>query len=293
MKYSLQRFVRNIIYLARCNLKEIYKDSKSYPNSRCNFVAKICDELKNDFDILQPPRVKTPFDTMQELLNTNKSIIRFGDGEYIIMEGGGIPFQKYDRDLGEKLRTIIMSNHNNLMLGIGYEYFHTPIHCRKSVRDFVYTWGVDNYDIIIKYVQRLKEYGSTSISQVYAAYERYDFEQYYMMFKQLILSKKIVIVCGDRVFANIEHNILDGANVQYIYGPAKDAYGELEQLRQEICKRDKDELLLFALGPAGKVLAYEMFLKGYRVLDVGHIFKDYDFYMRGLVVTEDFFAPDV
>lgn len=90
MKYSLKRFLQNIIYLARYNLKDINNNSLAYMKHRINFAAKLRNEIKNDFDILKPPRVKSVADTMNELVNTNKSIIRFGDGEYIIMGGGGV-----------------------------------------------------------------------------------------------------------------------------------------------------------------------------------------------------------
>lgn len=100
MKYSLRRFLQNIIYLARYNLKDLNNQSLYRPEPvvnvqhRINFATKLRNEIKNDFDILKPPRVKSAADTMKELVNTNKSIIRFGDGEYIIMGGGGYSFPR-------------------------------------------------------------------------------------------------------------------------------------------------------------------------------------------------------
>lgn len=104
-----------------------------------------------------------------------------------------------------------------------------------------------------------------------------------------------MLICGDKVL-NVKYNILENSDVNYIYGPTLHAYNDIERLRIELKEKAKDETLLFAIGPAGKVLAYEMFLKGYRVLDIGHAIKDYDTYMRGINMTEenikDFFAPD-
>ena len=98
------------------------------------------------------------------------------------------------------------------------------------------------------------------------------------------------------MLSNIKYNILEDSDVEYIYGPTKHAYSDIDRLRLELNSKAKDETLLFAIGPAGKVLAYEMYLKGYRVLDIGHIIKDYDTYMCGTSMTEDaikdFFAPD-
>ena len=39
-------------------------------------------------------------------------------------------------------------------------------------------------------------------------------------------------------------------------------------------------LILISLGPAGKVLAYDLFKRGYHVLDIGHIDNDYEWYLH-------------
>lgn len=63
-----------------------------------------------------------------------------------------------------------------------------------------------------------------------------------------------------------------------IYGATKHAYAVVGAIKEEILKFNKDWLLIFALAPAGKVLGYEMFKLGYRVLDIRHSIKDYDAY---------------
>ena len=46
-------------------------------------------------------------------------------------------------------------------------------------------------------------------------------------------------------------------------------------------KIGKDKLILLSLGPAAKVLAYDLFLAGYRVVDVGHVDMEYEMFLRG------------
>ncbi|MDD7296890.1 GT-D fold domain-containing glycosyltransferase [Helicobacter bilis] len=299
MKYSLKRFLQNIIYLARYNLKDINNNSLVYMKHRINFAAKLRNEIKNDFDILKPPRVKSAADTMKELVNTNKSIIRFGDGEYIIM-GGGIPFQEYNKELADKLSEIILSDYDNLLIGLSGGHFHSPSPDANNIAlEYDYSWVVENYNLIMKRTIPGKEYACSGISQVYAwdSNRKEETQKHYDMFKQIFSNKKIMLVCGDKILVNIKFNILEGSQVEYIYGPTKHAYRDIDRLRKELDdKVSGDEVLLFALGPAGKVLAYEMFLKGFRVLDIGHTIKDYDTYMRGVEMTDetikDFFAPD-
>lgn len=138
MRYSLKIFINNIRYLARYNLKEIDSKIQSFPNLS-NFADLLPNEIKNDFDKIQPPIVKTSFETLQILLETQKSFIRFGDGEYILMNGGSIGFQKYDENLARDLEAIITSEDKNLLIGLGYGYFHIPTKQWRSPW-FKYTW---------------------------------------------------------------------------------------------------------------------------------------------------------
>jgi hypothetical protein len=63
-------------------------------------------------------------------------------------------------------------------------------------------------------------------------------------------------------------------------GPAENAYARLADIRQEALKISKDKLILLALGPAAKVLAYDLFMAGYRVIDIGHVDMEYEMYVR-------------
>lgn len=54
---------------------------------------------------------------------------------------------------------------------------------------------------------------------------------------------------------------------------------------------------MFALGPVSKLLVYDLKELGYLAWDVGHIFKDYDSYMKKTPKNENsikrFYAPDI
>lgn len=298
MKYSLKTFVRNIRYLARYNLKEMDNKLSSLlptPTYFLHLADMLRDEIKNDFDKITPPIVKDSFETLEILLQSQKSFIRFGDGEYDIMEGKSIPFQEYDKHLAQTLQEAITSQDENLLIGLGYAYFHLP--CNNRVPEFKYTWLTDNYHTIKKYLVPHKEYGATEMSQVYAGYKDYDFERHYALLKQLFVDKKIVVICGDKVLANVQYSIFEGVKeISYIYGATKHAYKGIAALKEQILHFSKDYVLIFALGPAGKALGYEMFKLGYRVLDIGHSIKDYDAYKRNVKMdlqgVAQFFAPD-
>ena len=62
--------------------------------------------------------------TLNEIIQHNKSISRFSDGEFFIISGGGIRFQEKNKTLSKRLRKIIKNNNNNknLLVGIDFPY---------------------------------------------------------------------------------------------------------------------------------------------------------------------------
>ena len=183
------------------------------------------------------------------------------------------------------------------MIGINYEYFHTAIHCHESVRKFIHTWVSSHYDSILKYINFDRQYVSAAVFQPYVYYKHYDFETHYKLVTSFFHNKSITLICGDKILKDIQYFIFEQVKeVTYLYGPTKHAYSNFEHLKSLIQKRPKNEILVFALGPAGKALAYEGFKMGYRVLDIGHAIKDYDYYKKQIQLNEqsirDFSKPD-
>ena len=52
-------------------------------------------------------------ETLNELIDNKKSIARFGDGEFGIIFGNNIGFQKFDKKLKKKLLSVLNSNYFN------------------------------------------------------------------------------------------------------------------------------------------------------------------------------------
>ncbi len=247
-------------------------------------------KTKYHWNDIKVPQIKNNEETIQELINSNKSLIRFGDGEFSLMEGIKIVFQDVNQKLVDYLKEIFAFNHENLLIGIFEPYYDFPINLNKMSKRFVLNWLPKWHYIAEKYYNMSKVYYSTHISQAYPVFQEYDFDRHYNNLKMIWDDKAITIICGDRVFNNIEYNIFENAkDVQYIYGPTSNAFDKFDDLMQELDKIDRSRMLIFAIGPCGKALAYEMFKKGYRVLDLGHLVKDYDFYRKLLEMTKEEF----
>lgn len=290
---SIKRLIKNLRYLSKYNLK----DFNTVISNIDNITQRIKHETKAEWDEIVVPKIRDNFSTLYELVNTEKSFIRIGDGEFTLIDGRDIPFQRYDEKLKAKLTEIIKSNYSGLLVGLVWEYYHHIKDTRDFPKQALYTSLPNMYKIAAKTIDSQKVYYSAAISQVYATYKNYDFDKHFSLMRQIWNDRSVTVITGDRVFNDINYNILDNAKkVDYIYGPTMHAYKEFDSLKERIMRVDKDNILIFALGPCGKALAYDLYKSGYRVLDLGHTIKDYNEYKNGTIMSNKqivkFFKPD-
>ena len=100
-KFSFLLFLKNLKYMGRCNLKSLSKfENKTYTtitqmnDALDNLVYEVPSLIDRSQTIFKP-KIKNFEETLDELVKTNKSIIRFGDGEISIIEGEDAIYQKY------------------------------------------------------------------------------------------------------------------------------------------------------------------------------------------------------
>lgn len=69
----------------------------------------------------------------------------------------------------------------------------------------------------------------------------------------------------------------EAKSVRRILGPEVDAYGRVEEIYRR-AKSETCDILLIALGPAAKILAYKLTMEGFICIDVGHLDIEYEWY---------------
>ena len=94
--------------------------------------------------------------------------------------------------------------------------------------------------------------------------------------------RDIVFVEGDKTRTGYGNDLFDNAkSIKRILCPTFNAYAKYNEILAYSKRVDKDCLILMVLGPAGKVLAYDLVQEGYQVVDIGQIDMDYDWYLAG------------
>lgn len=95
-------------YRITLNLFKIFK-IKITKNKKTDDFYKNANKIY-ETTASKKPKVLSCTETLDELVNSNKSICRYGDGEFNIIFGESIPFQKYDVNLQKRLKDILISN---------------------------------------------------------------------------------------------------------------------------------------------------------------------------------------
>lgn len=87
------------------------------------------------------PKIMSEKETIDEIVLNKKSIARFGDGEFALMFGySRWRFQKADHRLAERLREVITSHDNNILIGLINFYgslSHRSVEDALTIRSYI------------------------------------------------------------------------------------------------------------------------------------------------------------
>ena len=217
-----------------------------------------------------------------EKMQEGNSIIRFGDGEFALLDDCNIQnYQESNQQLKIGLEEVIDSTDEGLLICLpdtinnlkAYKFNSKIIWLSKIGR---------NYKQYLKYFNREHLYGNAFVSRPYMIYKNKDkCDEWFKAILNLFYDKDIVLIEGIYSRSGVGNDLFKEArSVKRILCPNKNAFSKYDEILKEALKISQNKLILVALGPAGKVLAYELFKKGYMVWDIGHIDSEYEWYLR-------------
>lgn len=235
--------------------------------------------------IFEPSKVyiKNIDETIDDLVNSNKSMVRFGDGEIAIIRGFDIRFQKQSEQLSRELVDTMCKN--DLMVAIpDVLYTHSIKQYKRKDREAWIYESMFSYPIYRKYCCKRTLYNSL-VSRLYLPYGcKYEvtFERFERI-KKLWLGKKVLIVEGKFSRFGVGNDLLSKTKlVHRILCPAKNAFDSIETIEQTIIiahKSERYDLIILALGPTAKVLVNHLYPIG-RFVDLGHLDIEYEWFLR-------------
>ena len=289
-KSKCHQLIQNLRFLGGGNLEKIIQGKIQ--------DAVIADRLQSMSGYDKLPTVLGPEATVCRLAGQPKSFCRFGDGEFTLMLGGSIGFQKYDPKLALALWEIFCESDTDMYVGVPYQQFEIPYKFNNSVREFYFTSGTWIRKFLYQYLPKNREiYIDTGFNQVYQTYQSMNFSAYYEQIKNLFKDKRITVISGEGILNQLDADVFEyAADAEYISGPKTNAFDAYEHVLEEALKIDKDRLVCIILGPCSKVLVRDLTKAGYLAWDIGHLAKDYDSYIKRTGRNREdiarFYAPD-
>lgn len=230
------------------------------------------------------PRIGATEEAVDKIIKERCSLVRYGDGEFEIMAGKeGLIYQKYSSELAERLRAILRSDDNRLLIGIANNYGNLDQYTEDTAN------GIRVY-----MKELIREFHMSLLEENKTYYDAYMFKSYFpyknredtwkrvKLIKKIWENRDIVIVEGDKTRAGYGNDLFDNVkSIRRILTPTKNAFESYDKILQTVLKVEKDVLILVVLGAAANVLVYDLMKQGYQAIDIGQIDMDYEWYRVG------------
>ena len=253
-----------------------------------NYIIKIYVSLMYPvYRFIYPfPIIASNQDSLDYILNTRKSVARFGDGElHMISQTENLGFQNVDAALSGRLEEVLKSDTDRcvICLPVGF----------SSVKDFVQEgrsfwkhFTVFHYRRYIPYLDFKRTYYSANITRPYMDYkDKSRASVFFERIKELWQDKTVLIVegnmsrlgMGNDLFANTQ-------SVHRIITLSKQAFTLYDRILEEVSAvAAQYDLILIALGASATVLAYDLSKLDVQAVDIGHIDIEYEWFLKGAV----------
>ena len=222
------------------------------------------------------PKIMSKEDTIREIVEHRKSIARFGDGEFGIINGvQRWRFQKKDEKLACRLKEVLQTKNDNILIGL------------SDIYGDMSTWessAANGVRIYLTPEVRKQNYALLDRDRVYAntGISRGGSMESVKNQRRIWEGRDCVFIEGFQTRMGVGNDLFDNAkSIVRILCPAESAFDRYEEIYNEALKQPKDKLILIALGPTASVLAYDLALQGYQAVDIGHVDLSYEWLLRG------------
>jgi hypothetical protein len=213
-------------------------------------------------------------ETIDDIVDNNKSIVRFGDELINMLQGVGLYYddwhQKYDKKLARRLKEVLRCKDERLLIGLHWQFF-TKTKKRLEEDNIPHQIWTNSKVYLREYLDEGRVYGSALCFQPKFNPDL-DFDKIVDYFK----TKHIVIVTKNTHRFN---GVKLGKTTDFIECPENDVWSEYDNLFSEAMKLppqrgydNKDVLFLVSLSSAAKVFVLDLLKEDYQGWDTGQFF---------------------
>lgn len=221
--------------------------------------------------------------TISEIVEKGKSLSRFGDGELDLALGRGNSLQERDKVLSLRLKEVLTSDLENLLIAIPDVYGSMEGRTEEFKKCFRHHLANGGREQVYALLDFERTYFDAFITRPYKDFtDKSMAEDKFEAIKQIWKDRDITIIEGEWTRLGLGNDLLASVKAcERILCPSINAFQKYNLILQAAKKVDKSRLILIALGAAATVLAYDLAKEGYQALDIGHIDIEYEWFIRG------------
>ncbi len=251
------------------------------------------DNIK--YEILSPnqprdyfyPHILDSSIAIDRIIKERKSIARFGDGEFaIMMKVVRQRFQRLDDHLAERLLEVLHSNHPDLLVAIADNYGALDKYNAHGALGIRIYMTAETRAAHQRLLEPDREYYDAYMSRPYALFRDNLTDaprQRFQHLQQIWQNRDVIFVEGSLTRLGVGNDLFDNARtIQRIIAPPTSSFDRYNDIFNACLEYGtKDTLFLLAIGPCAGVLAYDLCLKGYQAVDIGHVDLEYEWFRQG------------
>ena len=199
------------------------------------------------------------------------------------MFGRNIGFQKYNKEMSQRLLDILNSKEENLLIGINAPYKIKDLDkFNRHAKNYYISW-FKKFKFKLAKILKNKVYYSSTITRFYMDLKsKKGVPNYIKNLKKIWDQRDVVIIEGEKSRLGVGNNLFDNMkSIQRIICPVINAFNLYSKIVNTVKKKvSKNKLILIALGPTATLLSFDLYKLGYQSIDVGHVDIEYEWFLR-------------
>ena len=258
--------------------KRLYRYAKSFVKY-FYYTVKLSSKRYPDIDFMTN---KTAVD---EIVFNNKSLARFGDGEFgwLLGREAACGYQDVTPELSRRLMEVLQSANENLLIGV-LRVLNDDTNMNFLARAHWREFKFQSEDQLLQVLNLGECYVDSSITRPYIDLkDKSSASSEFENIKRIWKGKRVLLVEGKESRLGVGNDLFSQSECLHrILAPSTNAFSRYDSILALTKKSAPNyDMVLLALGTTATVLAYDLCLDGIQAVDIGHIDNEYEWMRMG------------
>lgn len=253
--------------------------------ARQGYILKLAvDAAPFEYGDYHPP-MKSGEELLETLIATGKSLSRFGDGEFQLMQNKERPwFQSPDELLAERLNEVFYTTKEDVLIAIPGILGDLRTYKEGDAANIRHYLQGEVREELLKIVGKERTYYDAYVTRPYLMYKDPEHgKKIFDLFKKLWDNKHVLLVEGEYMRSGVGNDLFGGVeSIKRIICPSRNAFSFYDSIVETVKQNlEGIDLILCALGPTATVMAYDLADTGVQTVDLGQIDNEYEWCLMG------------